>query len=191
MKIIITESQYNLLIENNFEKNKRLIGNMWDEGYSIDDITSLIGISKSDVVLHLKDKHIKIDCDFAEKLTSLLFWKTDFINKKYSINDGKRTLDFTWGGFSGIIYFTYNDETYEIIGMASPYWNGYCGIPVDLQSIEYKLTGESGEDFGSSDIELENTPSEFNSIQEMIDFLNNDYPKELLKKIPDLISLYV
>ena len=62
---------------------------------------------------------------------------------------------------------------------------------MDLQSIEYKLTGESEEDFGSSDIELENTPSEFNSIQEMIDFLNNDYPKELLKKIPDLISLYV
>ena len=43
MKIIITESQYNLLIENNFEKNKKLIYNMWDEGYSIDDITELIG----------------------------------------------------------------------------------------------------------------------------------------------------
>ena len=191
MKIIITESQYNLLIENNFEKNKRLISNMWDEGYSIDDMSDLIGIGKSEVVTYLKDKNIVIDCEFAEKLTSLLFWSTDLINKKYSFNDGKSTLEFTWGGFSGIIYFTYNDETYEIIGMASPYWNGYCGIPVDLQSIEYKLTGESEEDFGSSDIELENTPSEFNSIQEMIDFLNNDYPKELLKKIPDLISLYV
>ena len=116
MKIIITESQYNLLIENNFEKNKRLISNMWDEGYTIDDMSSLIGLGKSDIILYLKDKPIKIDCELAEKLTSLLFWKTDFINKKYSINDGKRTLDFTWGGFSGIIYFTYNDETYEISG---------------------------------------------------------------------------
>jgi hypothetical protein len=191
MKIIITESQYNLLIENNFEKNKRLISNMWDEGYTIDDISSLIGLNKSDIILHLKDKHIQIDCKLAEELTSLLFWGTDFINKKYSINDGKSTLKFTWGGFSGIIYFTYEDETYEIIGMASPYWNGVCHIPVDLESIEYKLTGENEEDFGSSGIELENTPSEFNSIQELIDFLNNDYPKELLKKIPDLISLYV
>ena len=190
MKIIITERQQKLLIENNFEKNKRLISNMWDEGNSIDDISELIGLGKTDIVLHLKDKNMKIDCELAEELTSLFFWKTNLINKNYSFNDGKRTLDFTWGGFSGIIYFTYNDETYEIIGMASPYWNGYCGIPVDLQSIEYKLTGESGEDFGSSDIELENTPSEFNSIQEMIDFLNNDYPKELLKKIPNLISLY-
>lgn len=66
MKIIITESQYNLLIENNFEKNKRLIYNMWDEGYTIDDISSLIGLNKADIILHLKDKHIKIDCEFAE-----------------------------------------------------------------------------------------------------------------------------
>ena len=191
MKIIITESQYNLLIENNFEKNKRLISNMWDEGYTIDDMSNFIGIGKSDIISFLKDKPINIDCEFAEELTSLLFWKTDFINKKYSFNDGKSTLDFTWGGFSGIIYFTYNDETYEIIGMASPYWNGVCHIPVDLQSIEIKLTGESEEDVDIEDVsELENTPSEFNSIQEMIDFLNNDYPKELLKKIPNLISLY-
>ena len=189
MKIIITESQYNLLIENNFEKNKRLIGNMWDEGYSIDDITSLIGISKSDVVSYLKDKNIKIDCEFAEKLTSLLFWKTDLINKKYSFNDGESTLEFTWGGFSGIIYFTYENKEVKLGGMASPYWNGVCHIPVDTEYIENKLIGEYDEST-FSDMVLNNVPSQFNSIQELIDFLNNDYPKELFKKIPDLISLY-
>ena len=192
MKIIITESQYNLLIENNFEKNKRLIYNMWDEGYTIDDISSLIGLNKSDIILHLKDKHIKIDCEFAEKLASLLFWKTNFINKNYSFNDGNSTLEFTWGGFSGIIYFTYEDESYEIVGMASPYWNGACFIPVDLSSIEDKMTGDIKEDIDdSSGIEFDNVPSEFNSLQELIDFLNNDYPKELIKKMPDLISLYL
>ena len=190
MKIIITERQQKLLIENNFEKNKRLISNMWDEGNSIDDISELIGLGKTDIVLHLKDKNMKIDCELAEELTSLLFWKTNLINKNYSFNDGKRTLDFTWGGFSGIIYFTYEDERYEIIGMASPYWNGVCHIPVDLQSIEIKLTGESEEDFDSSGIELENTPSEFNSIQEMIDFFNTVYPIEVIKVIPELISKY-
>jgi hypothetical protein len=191
MKIIITERQQKLLIENNFEKNKRLISNMWDEGNSIDDISELIGLGKTDIVLHLKDKNMKIDCELAEELTSLLFWKTNLINKNYSFNDGKRTLDFTWGGFSGIIYFTYNDETYEIIGMASPYWNGVCHIPVDLQSIEIKLTGESEEDVDIEDVsELENTPSEFNSIQEMIDFFNTVYPIEVIKVIPELISKY-
>ena len=190
MKIIISESQYSSLFESNNEKNKKLVGKMWEEGMDFDEMSELIGIGKTDIVLHLKDKDIKIDCELAEKLTSLLFWKTNLINKKYSFNDGKSTLEFTWGGFSGIIYFTYNDETYEIIGMASPYWNGVCHIPVDLQSIEIKLTGESGEDFDSSGIELENTPSEFNSIQEMIDFFNTVYPIEVIKVIPELISKY-
>ena len=190
MKIIISESQYSLLFESNNEKNKKLVGKMWEEGMDFDEMSELIGIGKTDIVLHLKDKHIKIDCELAEKLTSLLFWKTNLINKKYSFNDGKSTLEFTWGGFGGILYFTYEDERYEITGMASPYWNGACYIPVDLQSIERKLTGESEEDFDSSGIELENTPSEFNSIQEMIDFFNTVYPIEVIKVIPELITKY-
>ena len=190
MKIIISESQYNLLLETNSEKNKRLVGKMWDEGMDFDEISELIGINKHGVISYLKDKNIKIDCEFAEKLAGILFWKTDLINKKYIFNNGKSTLEFTWGGFSGIIYFTYEDENYEIIGMASPYWNGVCHIPIDLESIENRLTGESEEGFGSSDIDLENTPSKFNSIQEMIDFLNTVYPIEIIKAIPKLISKY-
>ena len=191
MKILISKYQYDLLIESNSEKNKNLVGKMWDEGMDFDEISELIGLGKTDVILHLKDKHIKIDCEFAEKLASLLFWKTEFINKKYSINDGKSTLEFTWGGFSGIIYFTYEDESYEIVGMASPYWNGGCFIPVDLQSIENKMTGDIEEDFvDDSGIEFENAPSEFNSIQEMIDFLNTVYPREVFKAIPKLIEKY-
>ena len=166
MKIIISESQYNLLLETNSEKNKRLVGKMWDEGMDFDEISELIGIGKTDVILHLKDKPIKIDCEFAEELTSLLFWKTNLINKKYSFNNGKSTLEFTGGGFSGLIYFTYQDKSYEIVGMASPYWNGACFIPVDLSSIEDKMTGDIKEDIDdSSGIEFDNVPSEFNSLQ--------------------------
>ena len=190
MKIIISESQYDLLLESNIEKNKKLVGKMWDEGMNFDEISELIGISKSNVVYYLKDKNIKIDCDLAERLSSLLFWKTNLIHKKYSFNDGKSTLEFTWGGFSEIIYFTYEDEDYEISGMASPYWNGDCSIPVDLDRIKTKSTGDYEDDLGLSGYVLENIPSLFNSIQELIDFLNNDYPKELVKIIPKLISLY-
>ena len=190
MKIIISESQYNLLLESNFEKNKRLVGKMWDEGMNMDEISSLIGLDKSQIISLLKDKEIKIDCGFAERLTTLLFWKTDFIRKEYSFNDGETTLEFSWGGFSGIIYFTYEDEDYEISGMASPYWNGDCGIPVDLDRIKTKSTGEYEEDYGSSGYVLENTPSRFNSIQELIDFLNKDYPLEIIEVMPRLISKY-
>ena len=140
MKIIISESQYNSLLEPNFDKNKKLVGNMWDEGMKMDEISELIGMSESQVVLYLKDKNIKINCEFAERLTTLLFWKTDFIKKEYSFNDGETTLRFTWGGFSGIIYFDYEDNDYKVTGMASPYWNGVCHIPVDTEYIENKLT---------------------------------------------------
>ena len=190
MKIIITESQYNLLLETNSEKNKRLVGKMWDEGMDFDEISELIGLGKTDVILHLKDKPIKIDCGFAERLTTLLFWKTNLINKEYSLNDGESTLEFTWGGFSGIIYFTYENKKVKLTGMASPYWNGYCHVPVDTEYFVNKLDGETDES-SFEELELGNVPSEFNSIQELIDFLNNDYPKELFKKMPDLISLYI
>ena len=191
MKIIISESQYNLLYESNFEKNKRLVGKMWDEGMNLDEISSLIGLDQSQIILLLKDKNIKIDCGFAERLTTLLFWRTDFIRKEYSFNDGETTLEFTWGGFSGIIYFTYEDEGYEISGMATPFWNGDCSIPVDLDRIKTKSTGDYDDDYSPSGYVLENTPSRFNSIQELIDFLNKDYPLEIIEVMPRLISKYI
>ena len=189
MKILITEDQFSLIVESDFEKNKRLVGNMWEEGMNMDEISELIGISKSNVVLYLKDKPIKIDCELAEKLTSTLFWKTDLINKKYSFSNGS-TLEFTWGGFSGIIYFTFEDEEYVITGMASPYWNGDCWVPVDLESIRNKSTDEYEEYSTNSNVHLENVPYQFNSIQDLIDFLNKDYPEEVLEVIPTLISEY-
>ena len=190
MKIIISESQYNLLLESNFEKNKRLVEKMWDEGMNLDEISSLIGLDKSQIILLIKDKNIKIDCGFAERLANLLFWKTDFIRKDHSFNDGEITLEFTWGGFSGIIYFTYEDEDYEISGMATPYWNGDCLIPVDLDRIKTKSTGVYEDDLSPTGYVLENIPSRFNSIQELIDFLNTDYPKEIIEVMPELIAKY-
>ena len=67
MKIIISESQYSSLFESNNEKNKKLVGKMWEEGMDFDEMSELIGIGKTDIVLHLKDKDIKIDCELAEK----------------------------------------------------------------------------------------------------------------------------
>ena len=190
MKIIISERQQNLLLESNFEKNKRLVGKMWDDGMKMDEISELIGLSEEQVILLLKDKPIKIDCNFAERLTSSLFWRTDFIRKDYSFDDGETTLKFTWGGFSGIIYFTYEDESHIITGMASPYWNGDCWVPVDLESITNKSTYEYEEYSTNSDVHLENVPYRFNTIQDLIDFLNKDYPKEILYVIPRLITKY-
>ena len=50
MKIILTESQYKNLFESNFEKNKRLVGKMWDEGMNLGEISSLIGLDESQIM---------------------------------------------------------------------------------------------------------------------------------------------
>ena len=39
MKIIITESQYNFLLENSFEKNSKLLYKMWDDGMEFNEIS--------------------------------------------------------------------------------------------------------------------------------------------------------
>jgi hypothetical protein len=57
MKIILTESQYKNLFESNFEKNKRLVGKMWDDGMNLGEISSLIGLDESQKYYFLKIKH--------------------------------------------------------------------------------------------------------------------------------------
>lgn len=191
MKIIISESQYNSLLEPNFDKNKKLVGNMWDEGMKMDEISELIGMSESQVVLYLKDKNIKIDCKFAEDLVLKLMYGTDFINKKYNFNNGQMFLNLNWGGSSGSVAFEFNDKEYKLTGWATPYWGGECNTPVESNNFENKKTDEYVNEYGNSDKKIEYTPSSFNSIQELIDFLNNDYPKQLIKPIKELIEGYI
>lgn len=191
MKIILTESQYKNLFESNFEKNKRLVGNMWDEGMNLGEISSLIGLDESQIILLLKDKNIKIDCKFAEDLVLTLMYRTDFINKNYNFNDGQMFLNLNWGGSSGSVAFEFNDKEYKLTGWATPYWGGNCDTPVESNYFENKKTDEYVNEYGNSDKKIEYTPSSFNSIQELIDFLNNDYPKQLIKPIKELIEDYI
>jgi hypothetical protein len=74
--------------------------------------------------------------------------------------------------------------------MATPYYNGNCSTPVDGSYFQDKNNGEYLDVYDNSGEYIENTPTNFNSIQELIDFLNNDYPKQLIKPIQELISFY-
>ena len=87
MKIIISESQYNSLFESNYEKNKKLVEQMWDEGMSFSDIQELIGINKSQLYFLLKDKEHKINCSTAYHDILDIIENTDLINKKINVKD--------------------------------------------------------------------------------------------------------
>jgi len=191
MKIILTESQYKNLFESKEEKKSDLLYRMWMEGMSIDDIKDLTGLNVQQIISYLKNREINIDCKFAEDLVLTLMYRTDFINKSYNFNDGQMFLNLNWGGSSGSVAFEFNDKEYKLTGWATPYWGGNCDTPVESNYFENKKTDEYVDEYGSTGNRIENTPSSFNSIQELIDFLNNDYPKQLIKPIKELIEDYL
>ena len=191
MKIILTESQYKNLFESKEEKKSDLLYSMWMEGMSIDDIKDYTGMSAHQIISYLKNREINIDCKFAEDLVLTLMYRTDFINKNYNFNDGQMFLNLNWGGSSGSVAFEFNDKEYKLTGWATPYWGGDCNTPVEGNYFENKKTDEYVNEYGNSDKKIEYTPSSFNSIQELIDFLNNDYPKQLIKPIKELIEGYI
>jgi hypothetical protein len=161
------------------------------EGMSIDDIKDYTGMSNHQIISYLKNREINIDCKFAEDLVLKLMFNTDFINKNYNFNNGQMFLNLSSGGFSGTIDFEFNDKEYKLTGFATPYWGGDCETPVDGSYFEDKKTDEYVDEYSNSDKKIEYTPSSFNSIQELIDFLNNDYPKQLIKPIKELIEYYI
>jgi hypothetical protein len=190
MKIIITESQYKNLFESKEEKKSDLLYGMFMDGMSIDDIKDYTGMNIPQIISYLKNKEIKIDCKFAEDLVITLMFRTDFINKNYDFNDGQMFLNLNSGGYSGTIDFEFNDKNHMLKGFATPYWGGDCETPVEGSYFEDKKSGDYTDTY-SPGKKIEYTPSSFNSIQELIDFLNNDYPKQLIKPIKELIEYYI
>jgi hypothetical protein len=190
MKIIISESQYSKLFESKYEKNSNLVYKMWNDGMDFYEISDLTGLELGQIIFLLKDKEIHIDCGFAEKLIKILFKDTDLITKKHSFDDMFADLEFSWGVYSGSIVFEFNDKNYTLKGYATPYWNGDCETPVEGSDLEDRESGDNYEDYDGLGLTTSYTPTSFDSISELIDFLNNEYPKLLIDPIKKLIHYY-
>ena len=190
MKIIISESQYSNIFESNNEKQSNLIYKMWNDGMDIYEISELIGLKESQVIYYLKDKEIRISCDLSYIIIQILY-RTSLINKNFNFNNGEMILNLNWDSFGGSVNFEYEDKKYKLSGMATPYWDGNCSTPVDGSYFEVKSSGDYYDEYDNSGIRTDYTPSKFNSIQELIDFLNNEYPKLLISPIRELIHFYI
>ena len=74
---------------------------------------------------------------------------------------------------------------------ATPYWNGECRTPVDGSYFEDKREEDLNyDDYDNLGLTTDYTPESFDSISELIDFLNNDYPKLLIEPIENLLKYY-
>ena len=177
------------ITESDYEKNSNLVYKMWNDGMNFDEISDLTGLKLEQIIFLLKDKEIHIDCGFAYKLVGILF-KSDLINKKHGFDDMSADLEFSWNGFGGSIDFEFNDKNYTLKGFATPYWNGDCETPVDGSDFEDRESGDNYEDYDGLGLTTSYTPTSFDSISELIDFLNNEYPKLLIDPIKKLIHYY-
>lgn len=189
MKIIISESQYSKLFESNYEKHSNLIYKMWDEGMDFYEISDLTGLSIEQIIFLLKDKEIHIDCGLAYKLVGLLF-RTNLVNKKHSFEDMGADIEFSWDGFGGYTTFVYHDPSYKLVGFSTPYWDGDCRTPVDGSYFEDKESDEYYDSYDNQGLTTSYTPQSFESISELIYFLNNEYPKLLIEPIEKLLKYY-
>jgi hypothetical protein len=189
VKIIISESQYSKLFESKYEKNSRLIYKMWNDGMDFYEISDLTGLELKQIIFLLKDKEIHIDCGLAYKLVGSLY-RTDLVNKKHSFEDIRADIELNWDRFGGYVIFEYNDRDYKLVGFATPYWDGNCRTPVDGSYFEDKHYPDSYDDYDNQGLTTSYTPKSFESISELIDFLNNEYPKLLIDPIKELIHYY-
>jgi len=181
MKYIITESQYDNLFT---DKNYRLVASMWDKGMDTSDIAEFTGLRESSIIYLLREKQIDINCSFADTILQTLF-NTSLIDKNF--HGDNETLRLAWA-FGGMISFDYEDSNYVLRGLSTPYWNGDCITPVDSYYFEDKKTGEYEDENDKLGMSTDYTPSSYNSIQEFIDFLNNEYPKVLIRTIQKIIK---
>jgi hypothetical protein len=189
MKIIITEEQFKLLQEtdNDFNKTKSLVTDMWADGMEIEDIVMFTSLSYEQVLFLLKDSDMEIDCESAEGIIRLIFLHTDLIQKK--INEDDFDLNFSYDSFAGSVQFQYvNKKHFYLDGMATPYWNGECYTPVD-GSYAVNENNQSYDEYDGLGLRFSN-PEYFHSIGELIDWFNGEYRKNLLEEIETLVEHY-
>ena len=198
MKIIITESQYRILQENDndMRRKKSLIISMYDDGMTLMDIQKYTGISIEEVVFLLKD-YIKVDINDAKMLSHYL-WKYvlagDFFDKRKVFDDGSK-IQLRIESISGSISFTYrinHDYLKDVKGFATLAWNDEMQFPIEVTELIHKDDEyESDEKLLVGD-EIFNDPEfrKIKTLSDYIDFLNKKYMIYIKDNVDKYVILY-
>jgi hypothetical protein len=196
MKIIITEDQFNKLQDSDkeFNKTKKLVNSMFDQGYDIDEILKLTGLDKGAAIVLLYDREVindKIEeCKDKHDYFYGLLWDSGLINKERNFEDGS-SVEITLENFSGIIDFDYKSEGYRMYGMATLMWNTEPKLPIDIsQFFDIDDTEYDVDSSEHSSVDLK-TDSKFNNIKtlrQLVDYFNNDYYIMLKEELDPLLK---
>ena len=196
MKIIITEEQFNKLQESDkdFNKTKKLVNSMFEQGYSIDDILKFTGLDKDVVIVLLYDREVIQDesgecLDKYEYLYHLL-WDGELLNKTHKYEDGS-IASIGFDRFSGSIHFNYLSEGYELRGYATLFWEYDPKLPIDISQFfdiddtEYDVDGS---EHSSVDLRTDDKFNNIKTFRQLVDYFNNDYYIMLKEELDPLLK---
>lgn len=198
MKIIITEDQFNKLQDSDkeFNKTKKLVNSMFDQGYDVDDILKITGLDKDAVIVLLYDREVIQDksgeCpDKYQYLYYKLFrGGSDLINKDRYFEDGS-SIEITFEYFSGTIDFEYKSEGYKLIGYATLMWDAEPKLPVDITTF-YDIDGTDydvdGSEYSSVDLRTDEKFNNIKTFRQLVDYFNNDYYIMLKEELDPLLK---
>lgn len=172
MKYLITESQGSRL--------KKQLTQSFDEiGFAETIDRYKLSIPQLDII-YKNSKLPEFSCDDLLQICSVLIYDT-VIRKKYITEKYHIWLDMD--DFLGAVYFKVTDKktTNSLDGFATPYWDGNCYLPIDIEY--YNFTdddGDSGDDELTGYYERYKLPTEFETFQAIIDWMENDYIKYII-----------
>lgn len=198
MKIIITEDQFNKLQDSDkeFNKTKKLVNSMFDQGYDVDDILKITGLDKDAVIVLLYDRKVIQDesgeCpDKYQYLYYKLFRSgSDLINKDRYFEDGS-SIEITFEYFSGTIDFVYKSEGYKLIGYATLMWDAEPKLPVDITTfydIDDTDYDVDGIEYSSVDLRTDDKFNNIKTFRQLVDYFNNDYYIMLKEELDPLLK---
>lgn len=178
MKYIITEEQNNRL--------NKFILSRFERGESPEEIYKLTAIPMGVIIDALMDVEIVSGNEptkICEKLYIELLDTLRTSNKLvtyFKYNDGREIL-LDYDTFNGSMSFDYgSDDSVRIYGYATPFYDGVCGIPVDMEEYTFGERWEQVHRFELIYIEAVN----IRTYRDLIRFQNEDYFR-LIKSVLD------
>lgn len=172
MNYLITESQDSRL-------KKQLTQSFNEIGFAKTIDRYKLSVPQLDII-YKNSRLPEFSCNDLNEICSVLIYNTvvrkKFISEKYHI-----WLDMD--DFVSSVYFKVTDKktTNSLDGYATPYWDGNCHLPIHIEY--YNFTdddGDSGDEELTGYYKKYRVPTEFESFQAIINWMENDFIKYII-----------
>lgn len=164
----------------NENKVSNLLRNLLSE-YGLEKTLLMTGLN----VFQLFDRMGEVNIN-ADKSYEILFHV--FRNDQFKDVLLKKINNFTldWESTGGILHWTFNRGIEIMKSMCTPYWDGQPGTPVFTEYYSYSKDGDTWDDKE----DYIKAPSQFNSLEELIDWFNSEYILKVHKKLMSHLESY-